>query len=99
MNENDRRADFARYRIAWRDHRGYEDDHLVPLCLGAADTPANRWPEPGSGIWNYHEKDRLEGYACQMVCSGRIDLGTAQRWFLAPSDWREAYRRVFGVPR
>jgi hypothetical protein len=99
MNENDRRSDFARYRIAWRDHRGYEDDHLVPLCLGGADAPANRWPEPGSGIWNYHEKDRLEGYACQMVCSGRIGLGTAQRWFLAPSDWRAAYRRVFGVPR
>jgi hypothetical protein len=47
MNENDRRADFARYRIAWRDHRRYEDDHLVPLCLGGADVPANRWPEPG----------------------------------------------------
>jgi hypothetical protein len=71
----------------------------VPLCLGGADAPANRWPEPGWGIWNYHEKDRLEGYACQMVCSGRIGLGAAQRWFLAPSDWRAAYRRVFGVPR
>jgi hypothetical protein len=27
MNENARRADFARYGIAWSDRRGYEDDH------------------------------------------------------------------------
>jgi hypothetical protein len=99
MNENDRRGDFARYGIALSDRRGYEDDPFVPLCLGGADAPANRWPQPGWGIWNYHVKDRLEGYACQMVCSGRIGLGVAQRWFLAPADWRDAYRRVFGDPR
>jgi hypothetical protein len=63
MNEADRRADFARYGIAWADRHGYEDDHLVPLCLGGADAAANRWPEPGWGLWNYREKDKLEGYA------------------------------------
>ena len=99
MNENARRADFARYSIAWSDRQRYEDDHLVPLCLGGADVQENRWPEPRWGIWNSYEKDRLEGYACRMVCSGQLDLGGAQRWFLALADWRDAYRRIFGEPR
>jgi len=76
MNENARRADFARYGIAWSDRRGYEDDHLVPLCLGGADAQENRWPEPGWGIWNSHEKDRLEGYVCR---SARVNSISARR--------------------
>lgn len=92
----DRRADFARYGINWEQHHSYEDDHLVPLCLGGADTPANRWPEPISGARGSYAKDRLEIYACRAVCSGQLDLRTAQSWFLAPADWRTAYRRVFG---
>ena len=78
MNENARRADFERYGIAWPDRHRYEDDHLVPLCLGGADVQGNRWPEPRWGIWNSYEKDRLEGYACRTVCSGQLDLGAAQ---------------------
>jgi hypothetical protein len=97
--ENDRKADFARYGIAWSDHHNYRDDHLLPLCLGGADAPKNRWPQPGWGIWSYHVKDRLEAYTCQMVCAGRINLRAAQQWFLAPADWRDAYRRIFGDPR
>jgi hypothetical protein len=98
-NERDRRADFARYGIPWPAHREYEDDHLVPLCLGGADAPANRWPEPRWGAWNAYEKDQLEGYACRMVCAGRIDLHAAQGWFLAPADWKDAYHRIFGGQR
>jgi hypothetical protein len=97
MNEAQRKADFARYGIPWVDRRRYEDDHLVPLCLGGADTRTNRWPEPRTGESNSYAKDRLEGYACRMVCSGQINLSTAQSWFLAPADWRDAYRRIFGA--
>jgi hypothetical protein len=98
MNQAQRRGDFARYGIPWSDHRFYEDDHLVPLCLGGADTAANRWPQPRSGEWNSYRKDRLESYACRNVCTGSLSLGEAQRWFLAPADWRDAYRRIFGKP-
>ena len=35
MNENARRADFARYSVAWSDRHRYEDDHLVPLVSAA----------------------------------------------------------------
>ena len=96
MNEAQRRADFARYGILWADRQLYEDDHLVPLCLGGADAAANRWPQPRSGEWGSYEKDRLESYACRNVCAGSLSLDEAQRWFLAPADWREAYRRIFG---
>jgi hypothetical protein len=98
MNEQQRRADFERYRVPWADRHDYEDDHLLPLCLGGADMLANRWPQPRWGSWNSYEKDRLQSYACRMVCSGQLDLGSAQRWFLAPADWRDAYRRIFGDP-
>jgi len=97
MNQRARRADFARYGILWSDRGRYEDDHLVPLCLGGADVETNRWPEPRTGVWNSYAKDDLEGYACKMVCAGRIGLAEAQSWFLAPADWRDAYRRIFGV--
>jgi hypothetical protein len=99
-NEAARRGDFARYGIPWSEHGRYEDDHLVPLCLGGADTAANRWPQPRWGAWNSYRKDELESYACHTVCSGRPDLLIeTQRWFLPPSDWREAYRRIFAHRR
>lgn len=90
--KDDRRADFARYGIPWSERRGYEDDHLVPLCLGGADVPSNRWPEP---IAEARIKDELEGEACRSVCRGAVPLATAQEWFLG--DWSAAYRIVFGV--
>jgi hypothetical protein len=34
-----------------------------------------------------------------MVCAGRIGLGEAQGWFIAPADWRDAYRQILGNPR
>lgn len=66
-------------------------------CVWAARTSAaNRGPQPRFGEWNAYEKDDLEGYACRMVCAGRIGLSEVQGWFLAPADWRAAYRRIFG---
>lgn len=83
--------DFARYGIAWSHHREYEDDHLVPLCLGGADTPANRRPEP---IAAARVKNEFEVEACREVCRGAVPLSMAQGWFLG--DWRAAWRIVFG---
>jgi hypothetical protein len=94
-----RRTDFARYGIPWSERGRYEDDHLVPLCLGDADTAANRWPEPRWGRWSAYAKDELESHACRTVCAGQLDLRTAQGWFHAPADWRDSYRRVFGGER
>lgn len=51
-----RRADFARYGLPWSERSRYEDDHLVPLCLGGSDTMANRWPELRWGEWNAYKR-------------------------------------------
>jgi hypothetical protein len=68
----------------------YEYDHLVPLELGGApNDPRNLWPEPGRAP---NPKDELERRLREMVCAGRLALGTAQREIA--SNWVVAYRRL-----
>jgi hypothetical protein len=71
-------------------------DHLVPLCLGGADSDANLWPQPRRSIeqiWNAEKKDDLEARLCQMVCAGALDVVDAQSEIAA--DWTESYRNRF----
>jgi hypothetical protein len=57
----------------------YELDHLIPLELGGAPfNVKNLWPEPWYGNNDASVKDRLENYLHDQVCSGNIDLKTAQ---------------------
>ena len=54
----------------------YEFDHLIPLELGGApDDMRNLWPEihPTS-----YDKDAFENWLHDQVCSGKMDLKTAQ---------------------
>lgn len=68
---------------------GFEHDHIVPLCLGGADTEANLVWQP---LDDAREKDKLEAYACQQVCRyHRVPLAEAQGWFTG--GWIVAYRR------
>jgi hypothetical protein len=73
-----------------------EIDHIVSLELGGSNNIANLFPEPGSGIANYHVKDRLENRVHDLVCAGTISLRSAQRQIAL--DWESLYRRVFGSP-
>jgi hypothetical protein len=36
----------AEYGLPAGPHPQFEIDHLVPLCLGGADSDSNLWPEP-----------------------------------------------------
>jgi hypothetical protein len=84
------------YGLPPGDHPDYEIDHLVPLCLGGSDDPSNLWPEPRRSIepkWNAEAKDRLERHLCDMVCTGQLDIGTAQEAFA--KDWIEAYHKYY----
>ena len=64
----------------------YEIDHLIPLGIGGADTPENRWLESrDTAPWNADVKDRLENYLHDQVCAGRIDIREAQKAVAA--DW------------
>jgi len=66
-----------------------ELDHLVPLELGGANDAANLWPENYRGFLNADDKDRLENYLHDAVCSGRMLLQTAQETIA--TDWVKAY--------
>lgn len=66
-----------------------EIDHLVSLELGGSNDQRNLWPQPAPA---FHEKDRLENELHKAVCSGRLDLRTAQQ--AIARDWRAAERLV-----
>ena len=57
----------------------YEFDHLIPLEIGGApDDMKNLWPESHHTTPNSYDKDTLENYLHKQVCSGAMDLQTAQ---------------------
>lgn len=70
---------------------GYNVDHLIPVRLGGSNSPNNLWPQPLSGEWNYHMKNRLERRLYKMVCSQTIALETAQQELAR--DWVSAYKK------
>ena len=89
---------FEKYRIRNPGQRSYEVDYLITPALGGADDIRNLWPQPyASGEWNAHVKDALEDHLHHQVCSGMLDLETAQRDISA--DWIAAYRKYFKTDR
>jgi hypothetical protein len=56
----------------------YELDHLVSLALGGSNSQANLWPQPKSPKPGYREKDSVENYLRQRVCTGQLPLAKAQ---------------------
>jgi hypothetical protein len=89
---------FEKYRIRNPGQRSYEVDYLITPALGGADDIRNLWPQPyASGEWNAHVKDALEDHLHHQVCSGVLDLETAQRDI--STDWIAAYRKYFKTDR
>jgi hypothetical protein len=76
----------------------YELDYLITPELGGMTDRRNLWPEPyGLQNWNAHAKDALEHELPRLVCSGRLDLATAQREIA--SNWIDAYRKYLAAER
>lgn len=71
-----------------------EVDHLIPLELGGSNGERNLWPQPYDIAWNARAKDRLERRLHSLVCSGKLDLGTAQK--AIAYDWVAAYEKYVG---
>lgn len=73
--------------------KNYELDHLISLELGGNPrSEANLWPEPYNAIYNAQEKDKLENYLHDQVCSGKITLQQAQ--LEIANDWVAEYIRI-----
>lgn len=62
---------------------GFERDHIVPLCLGGADSRDNvqYQPWPDASI-----KDRREWAACEAFCRGQLSMERARAYV---AGWRE----------
>lgn len=89
---------FEKYRIHNPRQGSYEVDYLITPALGGADDIRNLWPQPyASGEWNAHVKDALEDYLHDQVCSGKLDLETAQHDISV--NWIAAYRKYFKTDR
>jgi hypothetical protein len=85
---------FQEYGIANARPEDYEIDYLIAPRLGGIEDIRNLWPEPYQDrVWNAHVKDALEERLHEMVCSGQLDLHTAQHDIA--TDWIAAYKRYF----
>lgn len=83
---------YAEYGILTHQPGEYEVDHLISLELGGSNAISNLWPQSYiTAPYNAHIKDTLENKLHRMVCSGQMDLRTAQREIAR--DWIGAYHR------
>ena len=82
------------YGIANARPEDYEIDYLIAPRLGGTEDIRNLWPEPyRDRVWNARVKDALEQRLHEMVCSGELDLRTAQHDIA--TDWIAAYKKYF----
>jgi hypothetical protein len=85
---------YAEYGITHRVAGEYEVDHHVSLELGGSNDIANLWPEPASPKPGFHEKDKVENYLHDQVCSGAISLKQAQ--IEIATNWLDVYNKMTG---
>ncbi len=83
---------YAEYDIASHSPGEYEVDHLVSLELGGSNDIANLWPEAAFPKPGFHEKDKVENYLHDQVCSGAISLQQAQIGIA--TNWLTVYNQM-----
>ena len=70
---------YAEYGLGYPQPTGaFEVDHLIPLEIAGSNDIANLFPEAASPAPGFHEKDLVENYLREEVCSGRRGLAQAQ---------------------
>ncbi len=83
---------YAEYGIASHTTGEYEVDHLISLELGGSNDIANLWPEPAEPRPGFHEKDKVENYLHDQVCSGAMALSDAQA--IIATNWLSVYQSM-----
>ena len=74
----------------------FEEDHLIALELGGDPRdPKNLWPERLTGGSGALQKDRVENWAHDEVCAGRMQLADAQRRMAV--NWVELYSAMLAA--
>jgi hypothetical protein len=92
---SEKNAVYAEYGISSHYTGEYEVDHLVSLELGGSNDIANLWPELASPTPGFHEKDKVENYLHDQVCSGKIALHDAQ--VEIATNWLQVYQQIQGA--
>jgi hypothetical protein len=83
---------YAEYSIIHHSTGEYEVDHLVSLELGGSNDIANLWPEAASPKPGFHEKDKVENYLHDQICSGAVSLQQAQ--IEIATNWLTVYNQM-----
>ncbi len=83
---------YAEYGIASHTTGEYEVDHLISLELGGSNDIANLWPEPAEPRPGFHEKDKVENYLHDQVCSDAMSMADAQN--IISTDWLSVYNQL-----
>jgi hypothetical protein len=84
---------YSEYGITSHAPGQYEVDHFISLELGGSNDIANLWPEPAEPRPGFHEKDKVENYLHDQVCSGKMSLQDAQ--LQIATNWLKIYE---GIP-
>ena len=85
---------YAEYGIYSHTTGQYEVDHDISLELGGSNDIANLWPEAASPKPGFHEKDKVENYLHDQVCSGAMSLKQAQTEI--STNWLAVYKTISG---
>ncbi len=84
---------YQEYGIAYPPPTGtYEADHFIPLTLGGSNDIANLFPEAAEPKPGFKEKDLVENYLHEKVCSGDISLSAAQH--AIATNWIAVYNSI-----
>jgi hypothetical protein len=94
VTEEEKNQVYAEYGV--KSHRAgeYEVDHLVSLEIGGSNDIANLWPEAASPKPGFHEKDKVENYLHDQICSGAMPLSQAQEQ--VATNWLAVYQKLPG---
>ncbi len=85
---------YAEYGITHHSTGEYEVDHLISLELGGSNDISNLWPEAANPKPGFHEKDKVENYLHDQMCSGAISLQQAQ--IEIATNWLNVYNQMSG---
>ena len=83
---------YAEYGIVSHEPGQYEVDHLVALEIGGSNDIANLWPEPADPPPGFHEKDKVEDYLHDQLCSGKMSLQQVQ--LEIATNWLAVYQHL-----
>jgi hypothetical protein len=85
-------AVYAEYGITHHSTGQYEVDHYVSLELGGSNDISNLFPEAAAPTPGFHEKDKVENYLHDQMCSSNLTLAEAQRQIA--TNWLAVYQQM-----